>query len=388
MPRHHPAVSHCLCAFTLYFSSPVTIAQQPVPTSNPYTQLMERAAAQAAVHGARPALSPLDRTVLSGQVPVAELQRRGFVVVPWTTNDPETMRVVIRTGVDGLISDRPDLLQRVLAEERASSPEAATRLRGFDVQGHRGARGLRPENTLPAFEAGLDNGIGTIETDTGVTRDGVSLIWHDQFLNPMSCRRADGKPYTLANRAFVQDLTLAEAQHTFVCDKLRFGADQRNDLALSPVASAFAQAEHLASPYVPTYAGQLFRFVQFYAAYYRTGPGKAFPEAAQRGATAERVHFNLETKILPPWQPPAGMNVPAEMTENHTASPQQFVAALCEAIERGGMTDRADVQSFDFRTLLLVAEQHPKLLTFYLTQDERLFLTDFIPSALRATSRP
>ena len=215
-------------------------AQETV--ANPYVQLMEKAAAHAKAHGQTvvPALSPNDATILSGAVPVGELQARGIKVIPWTTNDPEKMKAVIRTGVDGLISDRPDLLQKAVAEERASSAEMAEKLKGFDVQGHRGGRGLHPENTLPAFEGGLDNLIDTIETDTGVTTDRVSLIWHDQFLNPQSCRRADGAEYADANKVYIRDISMVEAQKTFICDKVHFGAEQKNDPALSPVAVAFA----------------------------------------------------------------------------------------------------------------------------------------------------
>ena len=59
-------------------------------------------------------------------------------------------------GVNGLISDRPDLLQGVLAEERAAATTGTQRgyLDHFDVAAHRGGRGLRPENTLPSFESG------------------------------------------------------------------------------------------------------------------------------------------------------------------------------------------------------------------------------------------
>ena len=128
----------------------------------------------------------------------------------------------------------------------------------------------------------MDVGITTIETDTGVTTDHVSLIWHDQFLNPQSCRRADGQPYTLEKRVYIRDLSMAQAQATYVCDKLHFGPDQKNDLSLSPVAVAFAAHEHLMSPYVPTYVEQLFRFTRFYTEYYRSGPGKSHPQAAQR----------------------------------------------------------------------------------------------------------
>src|SRR5882757_9169365 len=56
--------------------------------------------------------------------------------------------------------------------------------RTFDLQGHRGARGLRPENTLPSFEAALDSGVTTIETDLHLTRDGVVVLCHDPYLSP------------------------------------------------------------------------------------------------------------------------------------------------------------------------------------------------------------
>ena len=368
-----------LIVVMLFAAGSFAEAQETV--ANPFVQLMVKAARHAEAHGAkRPVLSPVDATVLSGAVPVKELQARGIRVVPWTTNDEEKMRAVIRTGVDGLISDRPDLLQKVLAEERARSPEMAARLKEFDVSGHRGGRGLRPENTLPAFEAGMDNLIDTIETDTGVTSDHVSLIWHDQYLNPESCRRADGAEYTMANRVFLRDISMEEAQRTFLCDKLHFGPDQKNDLALSPVAVAFAKQEKLMSPYVPTYAEQLFRFAGFYAEYYRSGAGKGSEHARERAAEGDRVKFNLETKILPEGLP-AGIE--AGFPQNHTVSAQVFVDTLCGAIQRAHMEGRADVQSFDFRTLVLVEEQYPRIPTYYLTGDAKTLGSVLVPEGLR-----
>ena len=260
---------------------------------------MKRAQKHAAAHGDKftPVLSP-DDTLLFGPNPsinVKSLHAAGFKVVPWTTNDPEKMKALIALGVDGIISDRPDLLQQVVAEERA----AGHKLTGFDVEAHRGGRGLRPENTLPSFESGIDQGATTLETDTGVTTDGVSLIWHDQFLNPLSCRRQDGAPYTMENRVYIKDISMADAQKTFICDKLRFGPSQKNDPGLSPVAEAFAAKEGLPSPYVPTNAAQLFEFVRFYTAYYKTGPGKNTPGAKEHAAVGAKVRFNLETKIMP-----------------------------------------------------------------------------------------
>jgi glycerophosphoryl diester phosphodiesterase len=382
----------CVAAL-LFAGATMSNAEEPLKPVNPYLELMEKAAAHGEAHHAiKPALSPVDSTVLNGSVPVAELRSKGFKVVPWTTNDPEKMKAIIRLGVDGLISDRPDLLQAALAEERKVSPEAATKLKNFDAQGHRGGRGLRPENTLPAFEAGLDNLIDTIETDTGVTTDGVSLIWHDQFLNPQSCRKADGSAYTLESRVYIRDISMPEAQKTFICDKLHFGPDQKNDLELSPVAVAFAKKEKLISPYVPTYAEQLFRFAAFYAEYYRSGPGKTNPHAKERAVAADRVHFNLETKILPDRLPPAvagnqDVKVPAEIFQNQTVGPQAFVDALCGAIKRNHMESRADVQSFDYRTLILIEEQYPNIPTYYLIDNANILSSEFVPETLRQTPK-
>ncbi|MDP3613111.1 MAG: glycerophosphodiester phosphodiesterase family protein, partial [Rubrivivax sp.] len=63
----------------------------------------------------------------------------------------------------------------------------------FDLQGHRGARGLAPENTLPSFQKALDLGVDTLECDLAITRDGVVVVYHDQWLNPDITRGPDGQ---------------------------------------------------------------------------------------------------------------------------------------------------------------------------------------------------
>ncbi len=246
------------------------------------------------------------------------------------------------------------------ARRRRGDAARLAHLATFVVSAHRGGRGLRPENTLPSFEDGLDHLATELETDTGVSTDHVSLIWHDQFYNPGSCRRADGSAYTMENRVYLRDLSSADAQKTFICDKLHQGPaygtaqfpDQTNDLSLSPVSVAFAKKEGMINPYAPTYVAQLFRFVAFYAEYYAKGPGRTQMDAAARAANARTVRFNLETKILP--ELPASMTAkakdPSESLVNHTVGPQLFVDTLCGVIEKYHMVSRADVQSFDFRT--------------------------------------
>ena len=63
----------------------------------------------------------------------------------------------------------------------------------LDVQGHRGTRGLAPENTLPAFATALTLGVTTLEFDTAVTKDGVVVIAHDRRLNAEITKGPDGR---------------------------------------------------------------------------------------------------------------------------------------------------------------------------------------------------
>jgi glycerophosphoryl diester phosphodiesterase len=385
-------------ALALLLAAPaLTMAQQTAPPADRFLTLMNAARAHAVAHGVvvPPVLSPLDATLLgpTPAVNVASLHDAGFRVIPWTTDDAAKMRALIALRVDGIISDYPNMLQAVLKEERTAAAGNAEQLAYFDrfvVSAHRGGRGLRPENTLPSFENGLDYLATELETDTGVSTDHVSLIWHDQFYNPLSCRRADGKPYTMENRVFLRDISSTDAQKTFICDKLHQGPaygpaqfpDQTNDLSLSPVAVAFAKHEHLMNPYVPTYAEQLFRFVAFYVDFYTHGPGKSHPDAAARAANARRVRFNLETKILPEL-PPAEARMAGEPDGNHTVDPQTFVTTLCGAITRNHMESRAEVQSFDFRTLQLVEEQFPGIPTYYLTGPAATLSSPLLPASLR-----
>lgn len=62
----------------------------------------------------------------------------------------------------------------------------------LDIQAHRGARGLLPENTLPAFAHALSIGITTLELDCAITRDGVVVVSHDSTLNPEITRDESG----------------------------------------------------------------------------------------------------------------------------------------------------------------------------------------------------
>jgi glycerophosphoryl diester phosphodiesterase len=79
----------------------------------------------------------------------------------------------------------------------------------FDLQGHRGARGLAPENTLPAFATALSIGVTTLELDLAMTSDGALVVSHDRRLNPDHTRGADGA-FLAAEGPAIRSLTLAQ----------------------------------------------------------------------------------------------------------------------------------------------------------------------------------
>lgn len=270
---------------------------------------------------------------------IASLRAAGFPVVVWTVNEVERMHALMRMGVDGIISDRPDLLA---AAARSFDGERGA----IDLQGHRGARDLRPENTLPAMEAALDVLVTTLETDVGLSADAVPVLGHDPQIDPRKCRDVGH------GSREVRALAAAELQRRFVCDGLVRGPEQTNDRAQSPVAVAFAGAEGLADPYTPPTLAQWLRFVAAYADYYQTGAGAGHPEAAVRAANARRVRLSVETKLTP---------------QDDFAD--EFAGRVVDAIVAAGVAERAWVQSFDFRTLLHVQDRAPAIGTVFLLAD-------------------
>ena len=66
----------------------------------------------------------------------------------------------------------------------------------FDIQGHRGARGLRPENSIPAFMLALDSGVTTIELDVAITKDRQVVVSHEPWMSAAICLDSSGNGYT------------------------------------------------------------------------------------------------------------------------------------------------------------------------------------------------
>src|SRR5215212_6877054 len=79
----------------------------------------------------------------------------------------------------------------------------------FDLQAHRGGRGLAPENTLAAFRQAMALGVTTLELDLAITKDDVVVVSHDPFLNPDLVRGPDGQWLPGIGPA-IRSLTLAD----------------------------------------------------------------------------------------------------------------------------------------------------------------------------------
>lgn len=305
---------------------------------------------------------------------VSSLNRAGHDVVVYTVNDSENMELLLQLGIQGIISDRPDLLldavmnfdQNKDGKADLMTADGLIDISIFDAQGHRGARNLRPENTLPSMEAALDYLMPTLETDTGITLDGVPILDHDPHIEASKTRKADGTPYEFKDEVLVKDFTFAEIQQTFIADKILSGRPaQTNDLSLSPVSVAFAQEQGLIDPYVMPSLQQLFDFVRFYIEYYKNGPGASAPLALQRWKNASQVRFNIETKINPRTDADDRGDIFAE----RTVDPTTFTKAVADVIMANNLQDRADIQSFDFRTLLIAHKLYPKIRTVCLFGD-------------------
>jgi glycerophosphoryl diester phosphodiesterase len=218
----------------------------------------------------------------------------------------------------------------------------------FDLQGHRGARGLKPENTLPSFEAAFDAGVRSIETDIHLTRDGVPILYHDALLHDPPCTRirpgAPSAPLLLISGLSLADLRGYRADGN--PDPLRF---PNQDASVTPLARLFAES-HDFDPYaIPT----LDDLLQFAAAYAGEMGARAGKSDEQRQHVAE-VRFDLELKRVP--FHPETINDGFDGTR-----PGLLEERVVEAVQRAGVVARTRVRSFDHRCVRLARQLEPGL---------------------------
>jgi len=206
----------------------------------------------------------------------------------------------------------------------------------FDIEAHRGGRALFPENTLVAFANALSMGVDTLEMDIGVTRDGMIVVSHERGLNPDLARGADGRYVAPPGIPFVQ-LSLEEVKKYDV-GQIRPG---------SAYAAQFPDQRAVPATKIPTLKEVI---------------------GLVRKSGDQNVRLNIETKIDP--------SHPEESPE-----PQRFVTLLLDLLQAEQFSGRVMVQSFDWRTLLLVQKLAPAIPTVYLTAQSGSAPTVFLDKA-------
>ena len=205
-----------------------------------------------------------------------------------------------------------------LAALLMASPAAGS----LEIQGHRGARGLAPENTLAGFRRTLEIGVHTLELDVGMTRDGQVVVHHDPTLNP-STTRLDGQWLAADQRTPLRALTL-EALRRYDVGGIRPDSDY---------AARFPHQQPVPGERIPTLA-------------------EVIALTAETGH--EQVAFNVETKIQPG-------------PSDRFADPETFARAVIQVLRGGGVQTRSTIQSFDWRVLEHVKRLAPEIRTGYLS---------------------
>ena len=229
----------------------------------------------------------------------------------------------------------PETARRALLALALAAPAVCTPVSGeprapgataLEVQGHRGARGWLPENTLAGFRQALDFGVDTLELDVGVTADGSVVVYHDQSLNPETTR-IDGRWIRAAESRPVHALTLEQIRRYDV------GAID----PASEYAGRFPHQKPVQGARVPTLA-------EVVALLARLG--------------RDDVRLNVETKIDP--------HAPAL-----SPPPADFARAVSAVLRGCGVAGRATIQSFDWRVLAHVQRLAPEIRTGFLSSQGR-----------------
>lgn len=242
------------------------------------------------------------------------------------------------------------------------SPSTITLSDTLDIEGHRGARGLKPENTLPAFETALDLGVTTLELDLHFTADRVVVIWHDPKIGVLKCRR---DPQTTVeapdpdslifqgDKLKISNLTFSQIQ-TYLCDR---NPDRRRFSEQDNRPTVLAGDDYRAIS-----LEMLFDFVEAYSQDERK------TEAQRKNALS--VQFNIETKRDP--------DDPGAIGDDFDGvNPGAFEEAILKLVIERDLVERVIVQSFDHRSLWAIRGLNDQIRLAALTNGGRPSLAEY-----------
>ena len=195
----------------------------------------------------------------------------------------------------------------------------------FDKQGHRGCRGLMPENTIPAMINAIGLGVTTLEMDVCISKDNKVFLSHEPFFNHEITTLPDG--------GFIPE----KNERLFNMYKMNYDSIIKYDVGLSP-HPRFPNQQKMKT--VKPLLSDVFKAVKEYMMTAR----RPFP------------YYNIETKTLP-----EGDNI-------YHPLPGEFVELLMEVIKENQMEDFVIIQSFDFRTLQYLHKHYPNIKTAMLIE--------------------
>ena len=195
----------------------------------------------------------------------------------------------------------------------------------FDKQGHRGCRGLMPENTVPAMLNAIGLGVTTLEMDISISKDKKVFLSHEPFFNHEITTKPDGN--------FITE----KEERSFNMYKMNYDDIIKYDVGIKP-HPRFPDQQKIKA--VKPLLSDVFKAVKEYMMTAR----RPFPL------------YNIETKCLP-------------ATDNiYHPAPAEFVELLMAVIKENQMEEQVIIQSFDFRTLQYLHLHYPNIKTAMLVE--------------------
>jgi glycerophosphoryl diester phosphodiesterase len=198
----------------------------------------------------------------------------------------------------------------------------------FDVQGHRGCRGLRPENTVPAFLLALDSGVTTLEMDVVITRDRQVVVSHEPWMSGSICLDPAGKEIALKD-------TLKHNIYALTYEEVR-----RYDCG-SKGNERFPEQLKMAA-YKPLLKDVIVAV-----------------ENHIKNHTKYEVDYNIEIKSDP------------RGDDKYHPKPEEFTKLVYDLVDQYLPMSRVVIQSFDFRALKHLHTQYPDLRTAALIESKK-----------------
>ena len=244
-----------------------------------------------------------------------------------------------------------------------SSPDRIELPAGFDLQGHRGARGIKPENTLPAFETALDLMVTTLEFDLHFSADDEIVVWHDPAIVASKCGLLPGAPADVPDPDDASVSEEALAVRSLSAEQLSwYQCDRNPDAGRFPVQDASPTALAGAVFSIVT-LDALIDFVERYA----VDPSKT---DSQRRVAAT-VRFNMETKRK-------GANPDTIGDGFDGENPGLFEIRVLEIIEDRAIAERTTIQSFDIGSLRAIRSVNTSLPLAFLESRPAVEFVDLV----------